>query len=150
MIDPVSARPVATYYDNIHIYATGTGNPGVVSESDKALFEEKLSKLSVNDNITTDTDVFVQQGDRWVLPAHSVPEGVKTVGERILDSMDSFQEHWSSSLDAIKRLTEKEELHPSEMLNIQFQIGYSSMMLATISQEVGSVSQKIDGLLKAG
>ena len=151
MIDPVSSRPAGTLVADIQQLADGVDyGPGVVSEQDRALFLERLNAPVAEEHITVDVSASIQQEATWVLPAPPTPPGVLSVGERILQSMNSFQDSWAGTVESMQLMTSQAELKPAEMLNIQFQIGYSSMMLSTISQEVGSISQKIDGLLKTG
>lgn len=151
MIEPVTSRPAGTLVADIQRAADGIDyGPGVVSEQDKALFEERLNAPAAEEYITVEVGAPVQSHGNWVLPAPPAPPGVLSVGERILQSMNGFQDTWSGAVESMQMLTARNDLKPAEMLNIQFQIGYSSMMLSTISQEVGSISQKIDGLLKTG
>ena len=151
MIDPVTARPAGMLVADAQAAANGSNlGPGAVSAQDKALFEEKLNAPLSADRLAVDVGASIEQRPTWVLPAPPTPPGVLSVGERILQGMNSFQDGWSGAVDAMETLASQNDLKPAEMLNIQFQLGFSSMMLSTISQEVGSVSQKIDGLLKTG
>ncbi|MEM9618005.1 MAG: hypothetical protein AAF936_08605 [Pseudomonadota bacterium] len=150
MIDPVMSRPAGTLVADVQQSVDGLDyGPGVVSEQDKALFQERLNAPAAED-LAVDVGAPVQQQASWVLPAPPTPPGVLSVGERILQGMNGFQDSWSGAVDSMQMLASRNDLKPAEMLNIQFQIGFSSMMLSTISQEVGSVSQKIDGILKTG
>ncbi len=151
MIEPVMSRPAGTLVAEIQHTMDGVNNgPGVVSEQDKALFAEKLNAPVESEQLRADASVPAQQEPTWVLPAPPTPAGVLSVGERVLQGMSTFKEGWAGAVDAMQMLASRDELKPSEMINIQFQLGYSSMMLSTVSQEVGSISQKIDGLLKTG
>ena len=151
MIDPVASRPAGTLVADIQQSADSVDyGPGVVSEQDRALFLERLNAPVAEEEIAVNVSAPVQQEASWVLPAPPTPPGVLSVGERILQSMNSFQDSWSGTVESMRTLATQTDLKPADMLNIQFQMGYSSMMLSTISQEVGSISQKIDGLLKTG
>ncbi|MEM8985355.1 MAG: hypothetical protein AAGC95_01405 [Pseudomonadota bacterium] len=151
MIDPITSRPAGVLVAEIQQSAHGVDyGPGVVSEQDRALFLERLNAPVAEVAVTVDVSASVQQETGWVLPAPPTPAGVLSVGDRILQSMNSFQDSWSNTVESMQLMTSQVKLEPAEMLSIQFQMGYSSMMLSTISQEVGSISQKIDGLLKTG
>lgn len=151
MVEPVMSRPAGTLVAEIQHTMDGVSNgPGVVSEQDEALFAEKLNAPAESSQLRADASIPVQQEPTWVLPAPPTPSGVLSAGERILQGMSTFKEGWAGAVEAMQMLASRDELKPSEMINIQFQLGYSSMMLSTVSQEVGSISQKIDGLLKTG
>ena len=151
MIDPVAARPAGTLATEIGQIASGVShNPGAVTPGDEALFEQALNAPRTDNTLTLEIAPPVAQPETWVIPAPAQPAGVLSVGERILEGMNSFKESWAGTVDSMKTLASRTEMQPSEMMQIQFQIGYSSLMLSTVSQEVGSISQKIDGLLKTG
>lgn len=150
MIDPVTSRPAGALGAEIQQIASNVDyGPGVVSPEDQALFAERLNAPRP-DAVAAGADISVQQSATWVLPAPPAPPGVMSMGDRILQSMNSFRDGWTGTVEAMETLVSRNDIKPAEMLNIQFQIGYSSMMLSTVSQEVGSIAQKIDGLLKTG
>ena len=92
----------------------------------------------------------LQATDPWVIPAVS-PEGTEiSIGDRILDGMGSLRDGWSNTVDAMQDLQEQNNLQPADMLSLQFQMSHTSLMLGMVSQEVGSITQKIDGLLRVG
>ena len=156
MIDPVAARPAGARAAELYsaaeagLQGPASQGPGALSPQDQALFEQRMSAPRAGETITVEIRQPAVEPKEWVLPGPPKPPGVLSVGERILQGMNSFQESWAGAVGSIETLATRTDIQPTEMISIQFQIGYSSMMLATVSQEVGSISQKIDGLLKTG
>lgn len=178
MIEQVAARRVVNIEDVIErIEAAMPVGPGHAASADVARFEVAMAR-PVDEvqaiqaapppeaplapgpaelhlaQATPAVEPAQQSGgaDPWIItpPADQVPDvSIPGVGERVLDGMTNFRDAWSEAQSLIEQLGQR-DLTPPELLSIQFQISHSTIMLSMVGQEVGTLSQKIDGLLKSG
>lgn len=155
MIDPVSAQR-SQAVQALHQQPSGPepADLAPVATEDRLRFEAALNGPQTVEEAKPVEVAQLSGDDPWVIhpndPADAAPP-VPTVGERILDGMTSFRDAWGEAQNVIQQIGERtKDVSPTEMLAIQFQVSHSTIMLTMVGQEVGTLSQKIDGLLKTG
>lgn len=152
MIEAVSERPVGELRE---IYEAVSQQHAALREApsvdDIARFEAAMQPVE-NTGSVVDTvqHIDLQAQDPWVVPAVSVENTGPSIGDRILNGMEGLREGWTDTVHAMESLQSRNDLQPTDILNLQFQMSHTSLMLTMMSQEVGSITQKIDGLLKTG
>jgi len=162
MIEPVGARSTAQLQEVYDRFAQNLEQqgPGAVLPGDQQRFEAAMAG-PVRAGGTpppasmAETQVAqVRTADPWVLsaPSESFTAGpqVPTLGERILDGMTDLREGWNGIADRVQEVMSKPNISLTDAIDLQVRISQTTLMVQAVSQEVGTVSQKIDGLLKSG
>jgi hypothetical protein len=156
MIEPVSARSTTKLQEVYDRFAQHREQgAGEVAPGDQQRFEAALKGAPQAPDQAREIQVAqVQTGDPWVMqrpaPAGQAAPAVPTIGERILDGMGSLRDGWHSMGESLREVAAKPNITIADALNLQIQMSQTTAMMQIVSQEVGTVSQKLDGLLKTG
>lgn len=161
MIDPVSGRSTARLQELYDRFARNVeGSPGEVSPGDQQRFEAALSRSSEPIGHTSTADVGatrvaqMQVADPWVVapPGRSGVAGpaAPTMGERILDGVNNLRDSWHALDQQTQKLVSNPDFSIVDLLNFQVQAQQTSLVIQITSTEVGTITQKVDGLLKTG
>ena len=157
MIEPVSGRTTTQLQEIYDRFAErAESGPDRVRPGDQERFEAAFARSEAVERqapVHTAAETQVAQApstDPWVLPPPAGTAGpeVPNVGERILDTMHNLREGWNETNALMEDMMSRPGITMMELMNLQVQVQQTTVMMQLVSQEVGTVSQKVDGLLR--
>lgn len=152
MIEPIAAYGTQRVQSPFETQQTDTG-PGRVNADDQQRFEALLDRPK---EVAAGTDSMrvaeANGGDFWVRePAPAAVEASPpppTIGETILNGMQSFKDSWAGTVDSISEVVGSPDLTPAELMKLQFEVQQTGVAMTLILNEMGTFHQEVSQLLK--
>lgn len=155
MIEPISADLNSAMSGVLAEVPQGPAHTAAARIEDTLRFDEAMmappTGAETVNGVENRVAVGLESGEQWVLPQGTLTPAepaAPTVGDRILNGMDTLRDGWSGVQHSISEAMSISDFTPADMLRLQFEMQHGMFTLTLVGNEAAAIPKKVDGLLR--